>query len=328
MALETQFGVVDESVYGTPVVTTRFFEYDEESIADDFRRTSSNALRSGQAVERVDRFTPWNGGGAGSVTMEVLTKSFAWWFKHMFGTVATSGPDGNGAYTHTGTVVLNNLLGKFFTAQVNRPLHPAGTNQAFTCHGGKVTSWEIANSVDGHLMATLDLDFEEVETATGLAVASYPTGMLPLSWVGGVATIGGTQFDFSEVGIKVSNGLNVDRRYARANPLKKEPVEAERRVIEFSIKGDFSDLTQRNRVASSTAAGAVAALVASWTGPVAIGGAVFPKLTLTIPEARFDKWESNNSGADPLEQTLTGVGLQPVAGSPITGQYISTDVTP
>src|SRR5688500_1779191 len=121
--LDHQLGIVDEVTYGTAVTVTKFFEYNSESIEETAGRTEGNPMRAGFTL-RNDRFTPYFSGAARSIELDVMTKGFGYWLKHMTGAVATTGPAETVVYTHTGT--FGDLLGDFFTCQVNRPFHPAG----------------------------------------------------------------------------------------------------------------------------------------------------------------------------------------------------------
>jgi hypothetical protein len=330
-AMDFQLGVADESVYGTLVTPTRFFEFNSETIGagETYGRTEGDPLRAGgQGVIRHDRFTPYFSGAAGTVGMDVLTKGFGWWLRHMLGAVATTQPDavGNPAvYVHTGT--LGEMFGDSYTLQVNRPFNPSGTNQPFTYSGGKVASWTISNSVDANLVLEVETDFQKVDTAAALAAASYPAGMEPLTWAGGVITIGGADYDVTEFSVSCNNGLDVDRRQIRANTLKKEPPTG-RREIEWSLSADFDSLAQRNRAYADTRDGALATISASWTAPTLISGTYYPKLTVSIPAGRFDAWEGAVGGYEAISQTLSGVGRWNGTDSAVSVAYQTTDATP
>lgn len=325
MQLDHQIGFADESVYGTPVTVSRFFEYNSEGIAESEGRTEGDPLRVGTYARRSDRFTPYFAGAAGTVQLDVMSKGFGYFLKHMLGTVATTGPAETVVYTHTGTV--GELLGDYFTCQVNRPFHPSGTNQAFTYSGGKVTEWTLSNSVDGNLVLDLGMDFQQVATATALASASYPSGMDNLTWAGGVVTVGGTQFDVTEISVSGNNGLDVERRQIRGNTLKKEPT-AGRREITWSLSADFDSLTQRNRAHAAARADALASIVATWNGPTLAGTTLYPQYKVTIPAARFDSWEAAAAGPDAISQSLSGVGLFDGTNSAISVAYQTVDTTP
>lgn len=323
--MDHQLGVKDESEYATAVTVDRFFEYDSESITDDFRRTEGDPLRAGgEGVIRSDRFLPYYGGASGTVSMTMLTKGFGWWLKHMLGSSATTGPSEETVYTHTGT--LGSLQGDSFTLQVNRPFNPSGTNQAFTYAGGKITEWTISNSVEETLLLEVNCDFAAVATGTSLASASYPTGMAPFTWAGGVVSIGGSEFDLTEFSVTCNNGMNVDRRQIRGNTQKKEPTTA-RREISFSLSADFESLTQRNRAAATSASGAVAAISAVWNGPTLLGDTIYPQVTVSIPAARFDTWEAAATGPEAITQTLSGVARWNGSDSAISVVYKSADST-
>lgn len=321
--LDHQITAIDEVAYNTPLTTTRAWEFNSESIEDDPRRTEGNPMRTGFTL-RSDRGTPWMGGYAGDVEFDVLTKGFGFWLKHMLGNVATTGPAETTVYTHTGTMA--DLYGKSFTMQTNRPLHPVGTNQPFTYAGGKVTNWEIANSVDSNLVLTMGMDFASCLTATGLATAAYPAGMENFSWAGGTIALGGSSFDVTECSFSCDNNLNVERRFVRANTDKKEPTGG-RREVEWSVAADFDSLVQRNRVISTTRAGALAAITATWNGPVLLGSTLFPQVAITIPAGRFDSWGGSVGDDEGIKQEIGGVARFDGTLSPISVVVKSADVT-
>lgn len=321
-ALDQQIAFVDEVTYGTPVTVTKFFEYNTESISESEGRTEGTPLRVGQFHKRTDRFTPYFSGASGSIQLDVMTKGFGWLLKHMLGGVVTTGPAETSVYTHTGTE--SDLIGKFFTCQVTRPFHPSGTVQPFTYSGGKITEWTLSNSVDGNLVADLSVDFQTVSDVVATATAVYPSGMENLTWAGGVVSIGGSAYDVTEVSIGLNLGLNTDRRFIRANTLKKEPTGGQREGT-FSIQADFDSLTQRNRAHAATRAAAQATVVATWNGPTLLGSTLYPQLQVTIP-VRFDEWQAANSGPEGITQTLSGVWRSDTS-SAATIVYKSADVT-
>lgn len=313
-ALDHQLGVIDEVTYGTPPTVDRFFEFNTESIKEVEGRTEGDPLRVGSRHVREDRFLPYFAGAAGTVQLDVMDAGFGFWLTHMLGAVADSGA---GPYLHTGTE--GELFGQSFSLQVNRPLHPAGTDQAFTYSGGKVTAWTLSNSVDANLVCDLELDFQQVSTAIALATASYPASMNNLTWAGGVVEIGGTPFDVTEVSVKGSNGLSTERRQIRGNTLKKEPTGG-RRELEFSLSADFDSMTQRDRAHADTRAEALASFSGLWTFGTA-------SLEVVIPSVRFDSWEGAVGGTDGITQTLSGVGRYNGTDSPVSLIYTNSEPT-
>lgn len=323
-ALDQQLMTKSEVTWGSPVVVDLTHEFNSEGIEDTYGRTEGDPLRVGTFVKRSDRFTPYYSGAAGPVEMDVMTKGFGFWLKHMLGNIATTGPTETTVYTHTATMA--DLLGKSFTLQVSRPFHPSGTVQAFTFEGGKIPEWELANSVDGNLVATVGTDFQQALTATALASAAYPASMENLCWAGGVVTIGGTQVPITEISVKGTNGLNTDRRFINGTTDKAEQTGG-RREVEFSLSCDFDALTQRTRAAATTRAGTLAAILATWTGPTLLGSTIYPSLSISIPAARFDNWKAANEGPEGITQELSGVGLYDGTNSAVSIVYKSADVS-
>lgn len=140
-ALSSQFGIADEVTYGVPVAPTRFWPLREGSDGLSFPDATheSDSIYAGARVSREAQRSPGRVAPAGDVGMELFAPSIGLLFKHMFGTVNTSGA---GPYTHTYTP--GDLTGKSFTAQSGRTYSGDGTVYPFTYSGCKVASWEIA----------------------------------------------------------------------------------------------------------------------------------------------------------------------------------------
>lgn len=321
--IDAQLGFATETTVGTAVTVSKFAEYTTETIDFKYARIDSEPLRAGQHGEREDRWTPYADEVSGTISFDVLTKNFAFFLVHMLGTVQTSSVT-DSVYTHTGTV--GSLSGDSFTAQVNRPFYVTG-DQAFTLAGTKIKRWTLANTVPGNLTCELEVDAMSYSTATALASASYPTLMDPLTFKGASVTIASTSYDVTEFSVSMDNQLKTsDRRYF-GNTRKEQLVMGQRRP-EFACKVDYTSLTDFNRVASATRAGALASVVATWTGPILAGTSTYPTVTVTIPSARFDAASFAPNGYEPTEMELTGVGLDPVSGSSITIAVGSTEATP
>lgn len=312
----------DETTYGTGVAVTKAYEFTQESVSGVYERIESAALRSGTNVLRADRFVPNPKGASGGLTTEVLNQGLTFWLKYMLGTVTKTGA----AAPFTQTATVGPLKGKSFTAQFNR-VDNTGADNIFTYEGGKVASWELSNDVDGLLMLALDMDFAKETVGAGAGVyakatPTFPTSGVLLSYVGGTVTIGGTAFDARKVGVKVDNGLKVDRYGIRTGgTVKAEPTEDKARKIELSLDSDFASTAQIQRVASATAAGALATFSAKWQTPDGVHS-----VQLDIPALRFDTAPVNVGGEGALTQAITGAGLTPAAGgSPITLTVITPD---
>jgi hypothetical protein len=317
-AFDFQMGAKDEVTFGTAVTVDRFFEYsgDAMPIKGVPGRTEGNPLRVGSRVRRALRVVPYLDHVEGTVPLDIMTKDFSFWLKHMLPSVVTAGA---GPYTHTATEGTSSAtIGKSFTAQFNVPFHPAGTNQAITVSGGKVPKWKISSAVDEMVTCELDLWAASMTTATALATASYTASAANFAWVHGVVQIGGSAIDLISFDLVVDQGYNLGRKQIRGNAAPKEPTPGPL-GISFNAECDFESLTQWNRVHATTAASLSAAIVATFTNGADI-------LTITIPSARFDDL-SFGGDLGGLTQELSGVGEYDGSTTPITVVVTSSQAT-
>lgn len=288
-------------------------------------RVPSKSLRAGHPVMRTDREQPYKVGGAGAFDFEVATKGFAFWLPHMFGTSSSSATATNGT-THSATILTT--TGRYFTAQVNYPYHPADTDSAFTFTGGKVLKWSAECKVDEPLTLHVESDFYDYSTNVSLTASSYATSFNLLTFVDGTVTVGGTSVNVREFKVEVDNGFEPDKeRYIRNESRKLEPQQRKHVQVSCELLLDWSDLTQFNRFAAATASGLLAEVIATFEGPTTINsGSVTPYLKFTIPNLRIDEALPNDvSGPDPLEQPVKGVGLYDGTSSAISAIYIAED---
>lgn len=328
----TKFGIGKETTYGTAVAVTKSYEIMSEDFKGNYPRLQAEAL-SGSYVDRGDRFAVNNKGASGSVTLEPLTRNFGDLLASMMGSVVTSGPAEVNVYTHTAT--MGSLSGKSLTVQVLRA-DETDTLNPWTYEGGKVTNFEISNSVDQTLRASIGFDFEResnpdapagVYTMTALNALSTPTGANVLNWQNGYISVGGSQIEVSEISVRVDNALNTDRYFISQTGGKKEPKQDGKRKIEWSFTTTYLNNTFWEKVSSATVAGSYASLVARWEGPILLGTTIYPQLELTIPMARFDEGGPNVSGPSQLEQSFSGMGLYDGSTSALTMVYKSADTT-
>lgn len=321
-ALDAQLGTKTETVVGTAVTVDTFHEFVSEGLEAQYATIDSNGLRPGRRYRSLTRSTKYVDGAEGDIELEVGSKGFGFWLYHMLGAKAAPVGPTDSAYTHVFTP--GALAGLSFTTQIGRPFSDGSSVQPFTYSGCKINTWELSNSNDGNLMATLGVVAMGEDTATALATASYPTGLETFSWAGGSVSIGGVSFELAtEVSVSGNNNLNTDLRYLRNSTTKGEARENGYREGEFSLTAEFDSLTQRNRVASATVAGAIAEIVLRWEGKALIGATTYPSLEVVI-NARFDEFSSTVGGPESLMQELSGVYGDTGA---IEITYVTTDAT-
>ncbi|MFF4818079.1 phage tail tube protein [Kitasatospora sp. NPDC001309] len=320
---DSYIGTVDEVTYGTTVPVSRFYELSKESVSGKYERVESNAMQMGQRVMRADRFAPNPKGADGSLELEVLDRGFAFWLKHMLGNVNVGTKDTDGYTLFTATIA--DLAGKSFTAEVGRADASGGLAQ-FSYPGGKVSSWELSNQVDGVLSLNLDLVFAKEAIRTGSpATPTYPTNAKLFTFVGGTVTLDSTAFAVSEVSVKTDNGLKDDRWAIGLG--RREPREQSPRKIQFSLKGDFDGMTAYNKASAALASGTLGNIVLTWQGvaPDPSKPLIVPVITVTMPNARFDSAAPNIEAGKIPELSISGLALNNVGNDAISVTYKSLD---
>lgn len=329
-SINSQLGVKVESTYGTAVVVDRFYQFNSMGVDYEHVRLRSEGLRSSGYAPLASQQRIAVQGAKVPVEMEWMTKGMGWWLPQMLGYGTTTGPT-DSAYTHTGT--LGALYGDYFTMQGNFPLNPAGTDQAITFAGCKVTDWELSCDVDGLMMFKPSVDARAVATGTALASASYPSGMVPYGWIDVAATIAGTAVAVKSWTVKCDSQLKADRYKQQASALKQEPTEDGQRKITWEAEIDFDSLTQHNRVRATVDANASVALVFTAScadSGVLIGASTPPSTTITMPKASFDKFdglEMKGPDGPGISAKISGDVLWDGSNSPVTIAYVSADST-
>jgi hypothetical protein len=252
---KAQLGVVAESVYGTPVTVTKFYDFISESVKREQERMESASLRAQHRVIGTDNWALGAINVAGDIEMEARPKGHGFWWGHAIGTAVTSQPDEPGnplVFLHTFTPA---DLPVSFTLQVGRP-DLTDTARAFTYTGCRVTDWSLECGVNEFAKMSMSVLGRDETTATALAVASYATGNKPLRFVEGTVTIGGVATDVKSASIQGSNNLS-DDRYFLGSALRKQPLENALREYTGTFDTEFSTLTQYNRFVDGTEAAIV-----------------------------------------------------------------------
>lgn len=290
------------------------------------QRVESKSIRSSRAARSTHHFQPFKVGAAGGIDVEVPTKGFAFWLPHMFGTASSSATATNGT-TWSASILTGK--GTYFSLQENFPLYPGDSDSAFTFIGTKVVKWSAECKVDEPLNVHFDVDAYDYSTNTALTAASFETNFNLLTFVGGTVSIGGTSVNIREWKVETDLGYEPDKeRYVRGDTRKLEPQQRKPVEVTADLLLDWESLAQFNRFAAATASGALASVQAVFTGPSTInGGAVYPSLTVTIPNARFDEaLPKDVEGADPLEQPVKVMGFQESStNGAITAVYVAED---
>lgn len=310
--------MVDESVYGTPLTVTRFLEFTDESLNLEIQRLESKGIRVGKRVQRSDRWASGQRKANGDVGFELQNKGMGLLFKHMFGTVQTTGPV-SGAYTHVFSP--GDLKGKSFTAQKGI-VDEGGTARPFTYKGCKIPSWELSAKTGEIGVLKPAINAQDETTATGLATAAYASTVGLLTFAQASLTLGGVATKVREASIKGDNKLTMDRFFL--GPLAQEPLVADWAEFTAQLDAEFEDLTVYNRFINGTEG----AFSLTFVGDI-IGGAV-PFSVTVAGNVRYDGETPKVGGPGVTPLSLPVKFLDPGTGpaDAIKLTYVTTDTAP
>lgn len=322
--LNSQLGIGEETTPGTAVTPSRFYDFGQESLKQSIERIEYMGLRPTRRVLGSTNWVPGRIGVEGDIELPWMNKGMGLIAKHMLGAVATTTPTG-GTLTRDHKATVGAIDGKGLTVQVGRTSND-GTTRPFTYAGCKVAKWSLKHDTQSQLMLTLSLDGMSESTATGLASASYPSGLTPFAYTKGILTVGGSSVDVMDWSLDADNGLATDRYFIRSGGAnKKEQLEgAAVREYTGQIHPEFSDLTLYNNFVN----GSLATFSAVYTGAL-IEGALNYQLTVSLAAIRFDGETPTVGGVGLLDQPLPfKVVDSGAADGPVVLVVRSDDTTP
>lgn len=323
--LNAQLGIAEEVTPGTPVVVSRFLEFDKENLSQGFERVDHSGLRTGRRILGANNYSVGRQSAEGDLEMVLQTKGQAVLFKHALGAVATTTPAG-GTLSRAHKCTVGDLDGKSLTVQVGMR-DDTGTARPKTLAGCKIAKWSLEVKENDHPMLSIGIDGMSSTLATALATASYPAGQEDYFATQAVVKVAGAEVECSELKLDVDNGLMLERYYLQASlpGTKKQQLEGDAmREIKGSCKLSFPDLVAYNRFVNN----AQSSLQLTFTGPI-IEGAIAHSVDALIPAVRWD-------GKTPA---VDGVGLIPVeldfvavdtlsADGPIVVTIVNMDTAP
>lgn len=294
---------------GTP---NRFLEATSHGLTTVAERLQSAGIRAGDMVAAADRMVVYPKDATGPLTVDLWDQGHEFLWHWILGAVATSGPGGDGEYTHTFTP--SRLRGVSYTVQRGVP-DSNDTVWPFTFKGVKVTKATITLEVDKLVTLQLELDGQSHVLDVAHAAPSFASDVNLLSFIGGTFTVGGTAWAIvKKVTIEISPSLDVNRR-GLGSSQKAEQLMNGKWDISVNMDAELSDLSQDAKVRATIPADTVAEVVLSAVGPVAIGTTTYPSATITLGSFRVDSAPVTTDGPGLVMQQLTGKALNSAAGT-------------
>jgi hypothetical protein len=331
--LSGQVGAVAESVYGTPVTVTHFYEFLSENFVYNPAFLDGMGLKAGQAYNRATRTVVSQFDVNGDLTMEhtsgeaatAVADSMGFWWKYALGSAFTTPVVVLGT-AYAQTHVNGSKAGQFITVQVGRPQISGVTVQPFTYTGVKLTDWEFSCNDNQIAQLKVTADGQTELTSTGLAAASYPTPNGLFSFANATTmTLGGTATTTAGVtsvasGVSLGSRVNgitiagstpmkVDRYGLGNGGLKGEPIENAIPTITGTLSTEFFSRTELYDVfkANTTQPFQLDFTKFDSAGNDANGVAAGPnpyRLSIIMPAVRFKSASVNVTSPDVIPQSI------------------------
>lgn len=238
--LSTQFGMKEESVYGTAVTPDEFTYINSESIKAEVGKIESPFL--GNLVMRTSQVKTYTSGASGDIVFPFFNLGMGVLLDQAFGDTTSAVVGATAEYTHT--FIPDLAAGKFgqsSTVQIGRP-SVDGTVQPFTYEGGKITAFTIAMDAQGLLTLTTTWAFEDEKTATALASPSYASGLEMFDWSDATVSLGGNTIFVRSFSWTFTWAYDLERR-GLSQTLRKEPIANGMASITGTMEGEFESLT-------------------------------------------------------------------------------------
>ncbi len=329
-AIKHQFGLAEESTYGTIVSPTRFLEFTPpESLERRHNVAGGAGIRPGSRYGRGSTRRITRQWAEGTVNFEVPTVGFGVFFEQLLGEVALSQPDAVNSPTvwlHTYTPT---AAGDSDTAATSLTLQKGlekndGTVQAFTYQGARVRGINFSNDQDGLLMAAVDFLAQAETTATGLATASYtaPKGFTYSQ--GAVKVDAATIANVRSVpSLNIANNL-VPRFNMGNSGLSDRPLNRPLDTVTGNFQVEFANLTDfYNAYAADTSV----EIVLEYVGDV-ITDDETELLRITLADGRFLGETPKIADTDIVVATVPFGAFDPSSGDAVTIEYQTTDTAP
>lgn len=332
--LDAQVMVATESVWGTPVTTTRGIEFNTESLKFEPSWLEPTGLRVGTKYKRVNRVKQSRKSVSGDLEFDVATKGMGLFIKHMLASTV-SAPTLISGSAYKQVHVPGDFRGLGLTMQVGRPEPSTGTVRPFTYAGCKMSGWEFSLEDNATPKLKLTVDGRSEATATALAVASYVAGAgaydfsqatlklggTPTTASGETTIAGGTSVATVITSITVAGEAPMaNERFGLGNAgLKSEQLENDTPTITGSLAAEFNKAELYDVYQANT----TTALQLDLVGAV-LGATTF-LFSIIIPAVKLKAAAPNVSGPDIVQMSTDFEGYSDETNPVIQFKIISDE---
>jgi hypothetical protein len=299
MALDASIGIGREDTYGTLSAVVEGYEGQADSWKTTREFIESVGFRAGMQTARADRRNIVNMGGEGELEIDLLDSGAGSLLSAAFDKVTVT--DTGGVKT---TVLETSDVSDApsFSAQMVRP-GTDGTKAAYKHLGCVATEWSLSAEVEEAVKLTVTFDFQDVTHTTNpaqIVAPTYPAEAYPYDWTRTAVELrrGGSVVAFDATSLELTGelGMKTDRRFLRANELKKKPVRNAVPTYEGTLEGEFSAASLG--LYDAFIAGEVCSLKITFSGITAASSLTIecPAIQFTgeSPEAATDEVTTHN----------------------------------
>jgi hypothetical protein len=316
---DAQLGFKKETTFKTVVTPDVFPEFIEEDIAWTPTFLQGQGMRVSKRLPLSGRRVLGKEEISGSFTVEAVTKGLGKLIEAALGGTGTSTNIAGASYQQLYTPTTTDYLSSY-TIQKGIPPLGGGTTLAHTFNGMVCSGFEFTSG-NGEI-PTLKFNWMGAgyDTSTGLATASYATGVDVFSFVHGSLTIGGTvtvptttalatggtaATNVREFNLTYDNGLDANGwNYGSTGKRSRKPALG-LRSITGNLVAEFDSATLRDLYLNQTDA----AITFRMQTTTAISGSNYPTLEFTIPIARFEGEIPKAAGGDVVTLSMDFTAL-------------------
>lgn len=317
---------VAESVFGTPVTTTRWYEILSETLDISKVVKQGGGLRAGGRYPRSARRYNVAQSNVGDVTMEVASKGMGLWWNMLLGAntyTLVGGTTWQGVFTDGDTPPSH-------TVQKGLP-QAGGSVDAYTFDGMMPASWEL--DFPNQDLLTLKTTFlgQDLSTAIGYAAPSYASAPSLFTFAGGTVSNGALTAPTTTVlgsaasvvadirGGSVMVDRNLSQRFNMNGTGRISKPTVGLHAGTFKLDAEYDSTAFRDAYINETPM----VLVLNWqAGSLSTG---FETLQVILSECKFDGEMPKSNGTDLIVPSLSGTFLDNLTNPPIIVVTRSSD---
>lgn len=333
-------GLAKETVYGTVVAPTRFFEA-EATLKEKVTTAQGAGHRPGTRVARASRRAVVQRESSGDITLDATTVGLGYLLNAFFGLVTNTQIAAGAAYQQNHTLKKDDFSDSY-TIQQGIP-RLGGTVDAYTYAGAQCGSLKVEAKAGAIVTVSTSWIARALSLAEAYAAPSYPAAMDLFTFVHGSIAVGGGAFtaptttapasagallaEVTEVSLELSNGLD-SGGFNLGGGGQRTRKAAYKGGADDAIAGSFTvEYTGRDFVDAYLDQEDLS-LILGFEGPTEIATGIKPLLQFAVPLIRLDGDLPTGNGGDVITVQHAFTGLQPASGEPIHAVYRSLDATP